>query len=65
MVAGEVSEAETLPVPDDDPEADVDAFGALGMFELAFQHVDRDRGAVDGDGIGGFGTGGAGGVDQL
>ena len=66
MVAGEVSEADTLAccLPDDDPQADIDALGPLGMFELALQHVDRHRGAVDGDGVGGLGARGPGGIEQ-
>jgi hypothetical protein len=54
-----------LPGADEDPEADVDAFGALGMFEAALEDVDREGRAVDRERVGGIGPGAARGGEKL
>ena len=53
-----------LPPSDQDAQADLDPFGAFGMFQPALQDVDRDGTAVDRQRIGRVGAGGTRRVKQ-
>jgi hypothetical protein len=51
-------------VADQDPQADIVAFGALRFLDRAVAHIDRQRDRAHGDGIGLLGAGAARGGDQ-